>query len=48
MNTFKIGNTEFGIGDIRLSVADNVLNLEMDGEVFPLEINAEIIVSKNT
>ncbi len=32
MNTFKIGNTEFGIGDIRLSVADNLLNLEITGD----------------
>ena len=32
MNTFKIGDTEFGIGDIQFSVTDNLLNLEITGD----------------
>ncbi|MCM1063984.1 MAG: hypothetical protein NC420_05810 [Eubacterium sp.] len=31
MNSFKIGNTEFGIGDISFSMEDGVLNLEITG-----------------
>lgn len=29
MNSFKIGNTEFGIGEVSYSLEDNVINLEI-------------------
>ena len=32
INTLKIGDTEFGIGDIQFSVADGLLNLEITGD----------------
>lgn len=31
MNSFKLGNTEFGIGDVQFSVKDNLLELEIAG-----------------
>lgn len=31
MNSFKIGDTEFGIGDVQLSVEDGLINLEITG-----------------
>ncbi|MCI9082149.1 MAG: hypothetical protein HFI70_07560 [Lachnospiraceae bacterium] len=31
MNSFKIGNTEFGIGNVQFFIADNLLNLEISG-----------------
>lgn len=31
MDTFKIRNTEFGIGDVQFSIEDNLLNLEITG-----------------
>lgn len=36
MNSFKIGDTEFGIGDVQLSIGDGLINLEITGseEIF--------------
>lgn len=36
MNSFKIGDTEFGIGDVQLSIEDGLVNLEITGseEIF--------------
>lgn len=36
MNSFKIGDTEFGIGDVQLSIEDGLINLEITGseEIF--------------
>ncbi len=31
MNSFMLGNTEFGIGDVQFPVKDNLLNLEIAG-----------------
>lgn len=30
MNSFKIGNTEFGIGNVSFSIENNLLNLEIE------------------
>lgn len=32
MNSFKIGETEFGIGNVEFSLEDEVLNLEITGD----------------
>lgn len=36
MNSFRIGDTEFGIGDVQLSIEDGLINLEITGseEIF--------------
>ncbi len=31
MNSFKIGNTEFGIGEVSFSIENDLLNLEITG-----------------
>ena len=31
MNSFRIGDTEFGIGDVQFAVKDNLLSLEVTG-----------------
>lgn len=36
MNSFRIGDAEFGIGDVQLSIEDGLINLEITGseEIF--------------
>lgn len=46
MNSFKIGDTEFGIGDVHLSIKDGLIDLEItaDEDIFD-ELTEMMIVN---